>query len=88
MKNFRLPIALCLCHPTPRIPNSYYSLVRPSQKVSSGDISGTKRGIIDQLVSKRPETNSEKRNPRNFKIPPKEIKKSSLKSKKLKTNFE
>ena len=29
--------------------------VRPSQKASSGDISGTKRGIIDPLVSKRPE---------------------------------
>ena len=26
-----------------------------SQKVSSGDISGTKRGIIDPLASKRPE---------------------------------
>ena len=29
---------------------------RPSQKASSGDIAGTKRGIIDPLVSKRPET--------------------------------
>ena len=28
---------------------------RPSQKASSGDISGTKRGIIDPLLSKRPE---------------------------------
>ena len=27
----------------------------PSQKASSGDISGTKRGSIDPLVSKRPE---------------------------------
>ena len=27
----------------------------PSQKASSGDISGTKRGIIDPLVSKQPE---------------------------------
>ena len=27
----------------------------PSQKVSSDDISGTKRGTIDPLVSKRPE---------------------------------
>ena len=26
----------------------------PSQKASSGDISGTKRGSIDPLVSKRP----------------------------------
>ena len=43
-------------HPTPRIPNSYYSCssVRPSQKASSGDISGTKPGIIDSLVSKQP----------------------------------
>ena len=31
----------------------------PSQKASSGDISGTKRGTIDPLVSKRPEKNSE-----------------------------
>ena len=31
----------------------------PSQKASSDDISGTKRGTIDPLVSKRPETNSE-----------------------------
>ena len=31
----------------------------PSQKASSDDISGTKRGIIDPLVSKRPEKNSE-----------------------------
>ena len=30
-----------------------------SQKASSGDISGTKRNIIDPLVSKRPEKNSE-----------------------------
>ena len=28
---------------------------RPSQKPSHGDISGTKRGIIDPLVSKQPE---------------------------------
>ena len=28
---------------------------RPSQKASHGDISGTKLGIIDPLVSKRPE---------------------------------
>ena len=31
----------------------------PSQKASSDDISGTKRGSIDPLVSKRPEKNSE-----------------------------
>ena len=31
----------------------------PSQKASSDDISGTKRGTIDPLVSKRPEQNSE-----------------------------
>ena len=30
-----------------------------SQKASSGDISGTKRGIIDPLVSKQPEKYSE-----------------------------
>ena len=30
-----------------------------SQKASSDHISGTKRGAIDPLVSKRPETNSE-----------------------------
>ena len=30
-----------------------------SQKASSDDISGTKRGTIDPLVSKRPEKNSE-----------------------------
>ena len=28
---------------------------RPSQKPSHGDILGTKRGIIDPLLSKRPE---------------------------------
>ena len=32
----------------------------PSQKASSDDISGTKRGTVDPLVSKRPEKNSEK----------------------------
>ena len=31
----------------------------PSQKAPSDDISGTKRGTIDPLVSKRPEKNSE-----------------------------
>ena len=31
----------------------------PSQKPSPGDVSVTKSGIIDPLVSKRPETNSE-----------------------------
>ena len=31
----------------------------PSQKASSDDISGTKRGTIDRLVSKRPEKISE-----------------------------
>ena len=30
-----------------------------SQKASSDDISGTKRGTIDPLVSKQPEKNSE-----------------------------
>ena len=40
-----------LCYLTPRIPNSCCS----SQKASHGNISGTKGGIIDPLVSKRPE---------------------------------
>ena len=31
----------------------------PSQKAHFDDISGTKRGTIDPLVSKRPEKNSE-----------------------------
>ena len=31
----------------------------PSQKASGDDISGTKRGTIDPLVSKGPEKNSE-----------------------------
>ena len=31
----------------------------PSQKALHGDISVTKRGIIDPLVSKQPEKNSE-----------------------------
>ena len=45
-----------LPHPTPRIPNSYYYCsCCSSQKASSGDISGTECGIIDLLVSKRPE---------------------------------
>ena len=33
----------------------------PSQKASSDDISGTKRGTIDPLVSKRPEKNLNKK---------------------------
>ena len=46
-----------LMNPTPRIPNSYYYYYYYSSvtKASSGDISGTKRGIIDPLVSKQPE---------------------------------
>ena len=47
---------------TPRIPNSCCSptaAARPSQKASHGVITGTKRGIIDLLVSKRQEKNSE-----------------------------
>ena len=32
-----------------------------SQKASSDDISGTKRGTIDPLVSKRPEKNQNKK---------------------------
>ena len=43
----------------PRIPNSSYYYCCSSQKPSPGDISGTKRDIIDPLVSKRPGTNSE-----------------------------
>ena len=60
---------------TPRIPNS--SPLRPSQKPSPGDISGTKSGRIYPLVSKRPEkseTNSEK--------------KISLKKKKIKSHWQ
>ena len=34
----------------------------PSQKASSDDISGTKRGSIDPLVSNRPEKDSKKEN--------------------------
>ena len=37
----------------------------PSQKASSDDISGTKRGTVDPLVSKRPEKNSESENLKN-----------------------
>ena len=40
-------------HPHSRMPNSSY-YCSSSQKPSHGDISGTKRGIIDPLVSKRP----------------------------------
>ena len=50
-------------HPTPRIPNSCCCITKipaVSQKASSDDISGTKRGSIDPVVSKRPEKNSEK----------------------------
>ena len=49
-------------NPTTRIPNS--SLLHSSSscvtKTANGDISGTKRGIIDPLVLKRPKTKSEK----------------------------
>ena len=38
-----------------------------SQKASSGDISGTKRGIIDPLVSKRPEKILNKKLKKNVK---------------------
>jgi hypothetical protein len=50
---------LCKCSPNPttRIPNSLSSS-SSSQKPSHGDILGTKRGIIDPLMSKRPEKNS------------------------------
>ena len=45
----------------PGIPNSYSfcCCYCSSQKASHGDISGTKRGIIDPLGSKRPEKSSE-----------------------------
>ena len=42
--------------PTPTTPTPSPTM---SQKGSSGDISGTKRGTIDPLVSKRPEKYSE-----------------------------
>ena len=54
-------------HPTTRIPNSSPS-ARPSQQPSHGNISGTKRGIIDPLVSKRPEANYELKNQKYRKI--------------------
>ena len=40
------------------IPAAAAAAPAASQKPSHGDISGTKRDIIDPLVSKRPETNS------------------------------
>ena len=43
------------------IPTAPAAPARPSQKASSGNISGTKRGIIDPLVSKRPEKILEKK---------------------------
>ena len=59
-KNGQLKVqGIVLFHQLPRIPNSpmllLLLLVHPSQKASSGDISGIKRGIIDPLVWKRPE---------------------------------
>ena len=50
---------------------------RPSQKASHGDISGTECGIIDPLVSKRPE---------KFWIRKFKTKYIFLKKKKIKTN--
>ena len=41
------------------IPAAPAAAAPPSQKASSDDISGTKRGTIDPLVSKRPEKTSE-----------------------------
>ena len=54
--NFRsvLP-STWMIHPTTRIPNSSFCCCCTSQKPSHGDISGTESGIIDPLVSKRPE---------------------------------
>ena len=56
-------LLLCVDNLTPRIPNSYCSCFYycSSQKASSGDISETKRGIIDPLVSKQPGKNSKRR---------------------------
>ena len=41
------------------IPATAATATAPSQKAHFDDISGTKRGTIDPLVSKRPEKNSE-----------------------------
>ena len=43
-------------YPSPAPPTT------PSQKSSHGNISGTKRDIIDPLVSKQPEKNLKKKN--------------------------
>ena len=48
---------ICHTNPTTRIPNSSSAAAAAaaaSQKPSHVDISGTKSGIIDPLVSKRP----------------------------------
>ena len=47
-------LTLCKTHLTHRIHNSCCCCCCSSQKASHGDISGTKRGIIDPLVTKRP----------------------------------
>ena len=41
--------------PIPAPPAAAAAAAPPSQKASGDDISGTKRGTIDPLVSKRPE---------------------------------
>ena len=45
--------------PIPTPPAATAATAAPSQKAHFDDISGTKRGTIDPLVSKRPEKNSE-----------------------------
>ena len=50
---FLLPLIQLLESPIPAAPPAV------SQKAPSDDISGTKRGTIDPLMSKRPEKNSE-----------------------------
>ena len=63
MQNLRGLKISCFAHPTTRIILVEYPILarpsaaaaRPSQKPSSADISETESGIIDPLVSKRPE---------------------------------
>ena len=55
-------------------PISTTTTTAPSQKASSGDISGTMRGIIDPLVSKQPEKTL---NEKNLKKKQKQIKKKA-----------
>ena len=61
---FAIHKTIVFSHPTTRIPNSSPSVraARPSQKPSHGNISGTKCGIIDPLVSKRQQKILNKKN--------------------------